>query len=113
MPRDLPVGNGNLLVNFDLDYRIRDIYFPRIGQENHTRGDHFGFGVWADGQFSWVGVEWERALAYGDDTLVTDVRLKHPGLGLELLCRDAVDMQVDVYLRRVEVKDLSGRARDV
>ena len=60
MPRDIPVSNGNLLVNFDLDYRIRDIYFPWIGQENHTRGQEFRLGVWADGQFSWMGPEWEK-----------------------------------------------------
>ena len=45
MPRDIPVTNGNLLVNFDLDYRIRDIYFPWIGQENHTRGHEFRLAV--------------------------------------------------------------------
>ena len=35
MPRDIPVGNGRLLVNFDDRYQIRDVYFPRVGQENH------------------------------------------------------------------------------
>jgi GH15 family glucan-1,4-alpha-glucosidase len=38
MARDIPVGNGSLLVTFDADYRIRDIYFPHVGQENHTAG---------------------------------------------------------------------------
>ena len=28
MPKDLPISNGNLLLNFDADYRLRDIYFP-------------------------------------------------------------------------------------
>lgn len=39
MPRDIPVGNGNLLITFDQDYCLRDIYYPYVGQENHT-GDH-------------------------------------------------------------------------
>ena len=60
MPRDIPVGNGNLLVNFDLDYRIRDIYFPWIGQENHTRGQEFRLGVWSDGAFSWMRLKTVR-----------------------------------------------------
>ena len=34
MPKDIPVGNGNLLLNFDLHYRIRDVYYPWVGQEN-------------------------------------------------------------------------------
>ena len=52
--RDIPVGNGHLLVNFDDKYQIRDIYFPHVGQENHTEGFPFRFGVWAAGEFSWV-----------------------------------------------------------
>lgn len=113
MPRDIPVSNGNLLVNFDLDYRIRDIYFPWIGQENHTRGQEFRLGVWVDGSFSWMGPEWEKNLRYHDDTLVTDVLLKHETLGLALRCQDAVDIQRNVYVRQIDVTDLSGGARDV
>jgi glucoamylase len=39
MPRDIPVGNGKLLVCFDGDYSIRDLYFPHVGQENHIGGN--------------------------------------------------------------------------
>jgi GH15 family glucan-1,4-alpha-glucosidase len=53
MPRDIPVGNGNLLVCFDQEYRIRDLYFPHVGQENHLSGQFCRFGVWAGGRFSW------------------------------------------------------------
>ncbi len=113
MPRDLPVSNGNLLVNFDLEYRVRDIYFPYIGQENHTLGHEFRFGVWADGEFSWMGEGWERDLRYRDDSLVSEVHLRSERLGLALHCRDAVDSQLNVYVRLVDVTDLTGKARDV
>jgi GH15 family glucan-1,4-alpha-glucosidase len=33
MPRSLVVGNGNLLINFDTDYNIRDIYYPYVGKD--------------------------------------------------------------------------------
>jgi GH15 family glucan-1,4-alpha-glucosidase len=39
MPRDLPLSNGSLLVAFDLEYRIRDVYSPHVGMENHA-ADH-------------------------------------------------------------------------
>ena len=32
--RDIPVGNGSLLVTFDDKYQIRDVYFPHVGQKN-------------------------------------------------------------------------------
>lgn len=113
MPRDIPVSNGNLLVNFDLDYRIRDIYFPWIGQENHTRGQEFRFGIWVDGCFSWMGPGWEKDLRYRDDSLVTEVFLKNETLGLALRCQDAIDFQLNVYVKQIEVVDLAGRTRDV
>ncbi|MBP1740385.1 MAG: glycosyl hydrolase, glucoamylase [Deltaproteobacteria bacterium] len=56
MPRDIPVGNGKLLVCFDRNYRIRDLYYPHVGQENHVSGNVFRFGVSAGGRFSWVGI---------------------------------------------------------
>ncbi len=33
MPRVIPVSNRNLLICFDQDYCIRDLYFPHVGQE--------------------------------------------------------------------------------
>ncbi|OAI40373.1 glycoside hydrolase family 15 [bacterium SCGC AG-212-C10] len=113
MPRDLPVSNGSLLVNFDLDYRIRDIYFPWIGQENHTLGHAFGFGVWVDGHFSWVGSGWDKELRYRDDTLVTDVRLTNNDLGITLHCEDAVDSQLNVFIRKIVVSNQRSELRDV
>ena len=114
MPRNLPVGNGEMLVAFDDLYRMRDIYWPRIGMPNHTCGHPQRFGVWVDGQFSWVdGEGWTRDLRYRADTLVTDVRLRHEQLGVELACEDAVDYWSPVYFRRVTVTDLVGRPRDI
>lgn len=112
--RDLPVGNGCLLVNFDDKYRIRDIYFPHVGQENHTAGYPSRFGVWTDGKFSWIGDEgWERRLAYIPETLVTDVRLINTVLGLEILCSDTVASHDNIFLRRIRVRDTFGGPRQI
>ncbi len=54
MLRYLTLSNGRLLVNFDREYRLRDLSWPRVGQENHTEGDPFRFGVHCDDQFSWT-----------------------------------------------------------
>ena len=113
MPKDLPVSNGNLLLNFDSDYRIRDIYFPHVGQENHSHGHPSRFGVWADGCFSWIGDGWTRDLRYRDDSLVTNVTLRRDPLGLELRCCDAVDFDLDIYLKEILVTNLEERERHV
>ncbi|NOZ25413.1 MAG: glycoside hydrolase family 15 protein [Nitrospirae bacterium] len=113
MPKDIPVSNGNLLCNFDQDYRIRDLYFPLIGQENHSKGRPFRFGVWVDGRCSWIGPEWEKDLRYHDNSLVTLVSLKNESLGLELRCHDTVDADSDVYIKKIEVTDTMKKERRI
>ncbi|MBS1954062.1 MAG: glycoside hydrolase family 15 protein [Cyanobacteria bacterium SZAS-4] len=113
MPRDLPVGNGTVLVNFDSDYNLRDIYFPFVGKENQTVGHVNRFGVWVDGQFSWVGSDWKMQRKYVAETLVTDVLLTNDKLGLELTVHDAVEFFLYVFLRQVTVRDLRGEDRKV
>src|SRR5947208_14814445 len=113
MPRDLPVGNGQVLVNFDSRYHMRDFYFPHVGQEHQTLAHPSRFGVWVEGQFAWVDApEWERQLGYLPDTLVTDVRLRHPGLMLELECHDAVDVHLPVYVKQVSVRNPADGERE-
>jgi GH15 family glucan-1,4-alpha-glucosidase len=111
MARDIPVGNGSLLVTFDANYRIRDIYFPHVGQENHTAGHPCRFGLFVDGHFSWVGPAWRRTLDYADDTLMTDVHLHHDALALDVACRDIVDFHENVFLREVRVRNLADTPR--
>src|SRR5439155_2846241 len=97
--RDIPVGNGNFLVNFDDKYQIRDIYFPHVGQENHTEGFPFRFGVWADGQFSWVFTDdWNRELRYLPESLVTNVTLTNKKMGVTLTCNDTVASHDTIFL---------------
>jgi glucoamylase len=104
--RDLPVGNGSLLVNFDDKYQIRDIYFPHVGQENHTQGFPCRFGVWVEGSFSWIASEdWARELKYLPETLVTDVSLTNVKLGITITCNDTVASHENTFLRRVRVRN--------
>ncbi|MDQ6788210.1 MAG: glycoside hydrolase family 15 protein [Acidobacteriota bacterium] len=112
--RDIPVGNGSLLVTFDDKYQIRDIYFPHVGQENHTEGFPFRFGVWTDGAFSWTfSDDWARELRYKRETLVTDVRLTNKNLGLEINSNDTVASHENIFLRRVRVSNLLDSEREI
>ena len=114
MSRDIPVGNGSLLVNFDQTYQLRDLYWPHVGQENHTNGHPSRFGAWVDGQFRWVSDDgWQRTLDYAHDTLVTHVMLHHPDLALRLVCQDVVDFHEDLYLRQIVVHNEADRQREV
>jgi len=113
MPRDIPVGNGSLLVAFDKFYRIRDIYFPFVGKENHSEGHPFRFGVWVDGEFSWISEnDWLRELCYESETLVTEVKLTNEKLKIEIVSNDTVDSLENIFLRRLQIKNLSSEMRE-
>ena len=113
MPRDIPVGNGSLLVAFDAQYRLADFYFPHVGMENQAAAK-FRFGVFTDGTLSSTDdVPWQRTLDYLRDTLVTDVLLQNEALGLRLRCYDAVDPDRCIYVRKIVVRNLRDAARDL
>ena len=104
MPRDIPIGNGNILIAFNNDYLLRDLYFPRVGEENHTKNGPFRFGIWVDGEFSWFPQGWQVKKDYQDDSLVTNVELINQKLQLRIIANDVVDFQENIYIKKQKRK---------
>ncbi len=114
MPRDLPMGNGSLLVNVDRTGQVRDIFWPHVGQENHTNGRVCRIGIWIDNRFSWLDDDsWQRSLRYEDDSLVTASILENKSFGIRLHFRDGVDFHEDLFIRQVTVENTGDRMREI
>src|SRR3712207_2670518 len=120
MPRDIPVGNGRLLVTFDHQYQIRDVYFPHVGQENHAGNGPCRFGVWTDvpgkhrNQLFWTGGGgWNIRQRYLRDTLTSSVSLDHKDLKLAMYCNDVVDFHRPILIRKIKIKNMAGHPRNV
>lgn len=114
MPRALVIGNGRVLINFDDKLIMRDLYFPRVGMINHISGHRNALGIWVDGRFAWLDADgWQRTLGYRQDALVTDVVARHGSLGVELRINDAVHYRADIYLKRVRIRNLTDRGREI
>jgi GH15 family glucan-1,4-alpha-glucosidase len=114
MPRDLVVGNGSLLVTFDRDMTMRDLYWPHVGLWNHIGGHRSRFGVWVDGRFAWFDEPgWEKRLAYERDSLVTRVEARHAELGLALFINDGAHYWDNSFVRRMTVENLLPAPREV
>ena len=114
MPRDLPIGNGNLFINFDTDYNIRDIYYPYVGKENHTECCVSRTGIWVDGSFVLIdSPEWLKEMDYESESLVTRVIATNPAIGLTLTFSDVVDFHRDIFFRRVDIANHRDYPRDV
>jgi len=109
VPRSLVIGNGNVLVGFDASYFVRDIYYPRVGDSNQTMGNVCRTGFFIDGKFAWLDDgAWDRQIGYAEDSLVTDVTLKHPRLGITVKFEDYVDLARNWFIRNVQVTAASG-----
>lgn len=114
MPRDIPVGNGSMLVTFDGRYQLRDIYFPYVGAENHNPGDICHTGLWVDGRFAWLSEEaWQLQIEYEPDSILTKVTLEHPELQLRVHCADVVDFDRTILFRRAGVTNLADHPREI
>jgi GH15 family glucan-1,4-alpha-glucosidase len=111
MVRHLSLGNGSMLVNLDDSLRVRDLYFPYAGQENHLLGKAHRIGVHAEG-FSWIE-EWETDPEYREDTILGDSEAYNEIEGLRMNFRDTVECENDVFLREVEIENLRDEKREV
>jgi GH15 family glucan-1,4-alpha-glucosidase len=109
VPRSLVIGNGNVLVGFDASYTVRDIYFPRVGDANQTMGNPCRTGFYIDGKFAWVDdAAWDRRLGYAEDSLVSDVTLTHPWLGITVRFEDYVDLARNWFIRNLDISSPTG-----
>ncbi|MDV6342951.1 glycoside hydrolase family 15 protein [Nitrosomonas sp. Is37] len=113
MPRDIPVGNGNILVAFDGNYRLREFHFPHVGEENHIGERPFRFGVWVNGNFSWIPDGWRITKNYLEKTLITNVELTHDTWKLRIIANDLVDFHENIYLKKLTVQNFSGEKKEV
>jgi glucoamylase len=120
MPRDIPVGNGSLLVAFDNRYQIRDVFFPHVGQENHAGAEPCRFGVYTDvpdtekNRLVWTNdPSWQIRQRYLRDCLTTSVSLDNPQLRLAVYCNDAVDFHRNILVRKIKIKNLAEAARTI
>ncbi|MFZ5826747.1 MAG: glycoside hydrolase family 15 protein [Bacillota bacterium] len=114
MARPLVIGNGQLLICFDQNLAMRDLYYPHVGQLNHIVGKRNQIGLWVDGEFAWLGEDgWERRLRYKDGTLVTDSTAVHQRLGIEVTIESAVHQREAIFVQRVRLSNRLARGRDL
>jgi len=114
MPRPLVIGNSKLLINFDDKLRMRDLYYPYVGQLNHVGGHYCKIGVWVDEKFNWLeDDDWKRELRYQTDSLVTNVHTSNDRLQLDMLIEDGIHQRETIYLKRITVRNRHSEAREV
>jgi len=113
MPRDIVLGNGNLAIALDKNLRMRDLFYPHVGLENHINGHKFLLGIWIDGAFTWVDENWDIVSNYLPETLVSKCIASHSKLQIELEVNDAVYSFSDIFLRKIAVRNKSNVKHEI
>ncbi|MBI3035777.1 glycoside hydrolase family 15 protein [Candidatus Woesearchaeota archaeon] len=114
MTRHIVLGNGSLLVNIDKWLQVRDFYYPHVGEENHLAGHAHRAGIYTDGRISWLNEdEWKRKIAYREHTLVSDCFASNENLKIELKINDCVDCNKNIFLKKIAIKNLLDRNREI
>jgi len=91
-------------------------YYPYVGLENLStaRATHHKIGIWVDGQFSWVDDgSWTISVNFESDALVSNIRMQHFGLKIELLFFDFVDHEYNAFCRQVTVTNHAPEQRTI
>lgn len=114
MPRALVLGNGNLLINFDSNLNMRDLFYPVVGLDNHIAGQKCGIGFWEEGSFAWFGEDgWQKKLGYQKDSLVTLVQARNESMGLDVQISDGVHSSYNLFFRQITVRNLRNWPRRI
>lgn len=111
MVRELSLGNGSMLVNLDNSLRVRDLYFPYAGLENHVLGKAQRIGVHGRG-FSWLE-EWDTSPGYKKETIVSSSEALNELEELKINFESCVQCDERIFMRKIEVENLSSDNRKV
>ena len=116
MARSVVLGNGSLTVALDEKGLVHDFYYPYVGQSNLTtaKSVHHKIGVWVDDIFSWTDAsDWEVDSDFETDALISNVTLTNKRINVELRLHDFVDYQQNIFIRRINVKNLADNDREI
>jgi GH15 family glucan-1,4-alpha-glucosidase len=115
MSRHIVLGNGTILVSLDANAQVRDFYFPEVGSENNVDVNRpHKIGVFTEGQMSWIDSGgWNFSVNYMKETMASDISASNKNLDIELGFVDAVYNEKNIFLRKITVRNMRKREREI
>ncbi|KKQ51314.1 MAG: hypothetical protein UT19_C0004G0083 [Candidatus Woesebacteria bacterium GW2011_GWB1_39_10b] len=115
MPKAINLGNGTVLIGLDYFGQVKDLYYHYPGLENHV-SEHLThkIGVYVDDRFFWIDdAGWSVKVSSEGDTMASDISAKNESLGMEILFKDVVYNEKNMFIREITVKNLFDRKRNI
>lgn len=116
MSRPVVLSNGRMHVGINDFGLVHDFYYPYVGLENHAGAPGFRHrvGVWIDGVLSWLDDgSWQLSFSYPHQALVGHITARSEALQIILEFEDAVDNELDVFMRNIHVVNLADSEREI
>lgn len=114
MPKSLAFGNGTVLVCLDAKARLRDLYFPYVGLENHVGGSYMHrLGLWDDGYLSWLDESPWQVTVSANESFQGKSRIYSPARPISIDITDTLAHGKNIFIRKFEFSNSSDRAREI
>ena len=114
MAKSVILANGNIQVGLNQHGLVSDFFFPFVGSKNHVRGLTHKIGVWQNGSLSWLGdKEWNIEIDLCKDTFVGVMKCFHKKTSTELIIKNVVYNEKNIFLRQVEVINHTDDIKDI
>lgn len=116
MARPIVLSNGEMHVGLNKYGLVHDLYYPYVGLENHAaaQGLRHRIGVWVEDRISWLDDGgWNIRQGYPHGALIGHTVASNLEIGIVLEFDDAVDTDLNVFMRNIHVMNLSDKTRDI
>jgi GH15 family glucan-1,4-alpha-glucosidase len=114
MAKSLILANGTIFVGLNQNGFVSDFFYPYVGVENHVRGSAHKIGVWMNGYLSWLDSgEWNIEIDLDKNTFVGVMKCYHKHTNLELIFRNVVYNEKNIFIRHVEVINHTEETKDI
>lgn len=113
-------SNGNIAALYDNNFYIRELYYPYLGQYNHSVGGYFKIGIWHDGKFTWIDQIKDKKIYM--DNLIVNAEINWDGLKIKfsdvaIFSHSAIIRKVDVegqgYVRTIFYHDFKLNGNEI
>jgi glucoamylase len=112
--RAYTLGNGSLHIGVDDRGRVRDVFFPHVGLENHVGGRLHRIGFKIDSTFTWLSDDGWRVEAHAESTTFGGTIVAvHDALQIAITIKDTVYNERDIFIRELTIENKTGDPREV
>lgn len=114
--RPIVLSNGELHVGLNIYGVVHDFYYPYVGFENHAAGPSLRhkLGVYVNDTLSWTDDgTWTLEFHYPHNALIGHIMARNAALGILLEIEDAVDAEMNVYIRNIHVINETDQERSI